>query len=350
MPGFFERTFFGNTIFDYIWFLIAAAVSFLVLKVAERFVVKRLNLVSAKKKRQVDLSALRSVRRNIMPILYLTALYLCTKLLNLSPLLTEWSRHLILAITIAIGASLVSTLAVFVGSRLIKNAADDSQTKTVVKWSVAIIKVLVWTVALILFLDNIGVKISSLITGLGIGGIAIAFAAQAILVDVFCCFTIFFDKPFEVGDFIKTGEHSGTVEHIGLKTTRLRAPNGEQIVLANSDLTKSRINNFKTLEERRVLFTIGVTYETSSEKLRQIPDMIKEIVTSMEDVRFGRAHFCRYGAYSLEFEIVYFVLSKDYGKYMDVNQEIFLKMKDSFERHDIELAYPTQMLLLQKQN
>ena len=166
---------------------------------------------------------------------------------------------------------------------------------------------------LILFLDNIGVKISSLITGLVIGGIAIAFAAQAILVDVFCCFTIFFDKPFEVGDFIKTGEHSGTVEHIGLKTTRLRAPNGEQIVLANSDLTKSRINNFKTLEERRVLFTIGVTYETSSEKRRQIPDMIKEIVTSMEDVRFGRAHFCRYGAYSLEFEIVYFVLSKIMG-------------------------------------
>ncbi len=349
MPRFFERTFFGNTIFDYIWFLIAVAVSFLLLKVLERFFVKRFNQLSARKMKPVDLNLLRSIRRNVMPILYLTALYLCTKLLYLNPTLSRWSRHLVLAVTIAIGAALISTLAVFVSSRHIKNSAEDSQTKTVVRWTVASIKVLIWTVALILFLDNIGVKISSLITGLGIGGIAIAFAAQAILVDVFCCFTIFFDKPFEVGDHIKTGDHSGTVEHIGLKTTRLRALNGEQIVLANSDLTRSRISNYKTLEERRVLFTIGVTFATSHEKLRRMPDMIKDIVASVEDVRFDRAHFCRYGAYSLEFEIVYYILSKDFEKYMDINQEIFLKMKEAFEINDIELAYPTQTLHLQKQ-
>ncbi len=146
---------------------------------------------------------------------------------------------------------------------------------------------------------------------------------------MFCFFTIFFDKPFEIGDFIIAGEQMGTVEHIGVKTTRLRALSGEQLVFSNSDLTGSRIRNYKSMQQRRVVFTLGLTYDTPVETLRRIPGVVKEIVEGEQDTQFGRAHFASYGAYSLNYEIVYFVLSSDYDKYMDVNEQINLKIKEA---------------------
>jgi small-conductance mechanosensitive channel len=157
-------------------------------------------------------------------------------------------------------------------------------------------KTVVWGLALnSIVYDNIGVKITSLVTGLGIGGVAIAFAAQSALADVFCFFTIFFDKPFEIGDFIIAGDNMGTVEHIGVKTTRLRALGGEQLIASNADLTGSRIRNYKTLQQRRVSFTLGVPYDTPSESLKQIPALIREVVESTEDTSFSRAHFASFG-------------------------------------------------------
>ena len=201
--------------------------------------------------------------------------------------------------------------------------------------------------SIILLFDNLGLNITSLLAGLGIGGVALAFSAQSILVDLFCWFTIVFDKPFVVGDFILVGDKSGTVESIGVKTTRLRSLNGEQIILANSDLTKSRINNFKTLVERRVLFKVGVTYDTSSDQLKNIPQLVKTCVEETEGTRFGRTHFVAYGAYSLDFEIVYYVLSNDYDVYLDRLQSVNLKLKEAFEKANIGFAYPTQTLLVQ---
>ena len=211
------------------------------------------------------------------------------------------------------------------------------------------VELVIWSIALILFLDNIGIQITSLVTGLGIGGVALAFAAQAILVDLFCSFTIFFDKPFEIGDFIIVGDQMGTVEYIGMKTTRLRALSGEQLVLANSDLTKSRIQNYKTMAERRVLFKLGVTYDTALAKLKEIPGVIKNIISNVPQTRFGRAHFCAYGAYSLDYEIVYYVLSSDFDIYMDINQEIYFQIKEEFEHRGIEFAFPTQTVQMYNQ-
>ncbi|NLI55091.1 MAG: mechanosensitive ion channel family protein, partial [Clostridiales bacterium] len=217
----------------------------------------------------------------------------------------------------------------------------DESGQLAVKWMARIAKILIWALALILFLDNIGVKITSLVTGLGIGGVAIAFAAQNVLTDIFCFFTIFFDKPFELGDFIIAGDHMGTVEHIGVKTTRLRALGGEQLVVSNADLTGSRIRNFKTMQQRRVLFTLGVTYNTPSEKLRKIPEMIKQVVEETENATFSRAHFAAYGAYSLNIEIVYYVLTSDYDQYMDINQRINFGIMEGFERLGVSFAFPT---------
>jgi small-conductance mechanosensitive channel len=204
--------------------------------------------------------------------------------------------------------------------------------------------VLIWLVAAIMLLGNFGVNISTLVTGLGIGGVAIALASQAILGDLFSYFTIIFDRPFEVGDFIMIGEQSGTVEHIGLKSTRLRSISGEELVMCNKDLTGSRIRNYKRMQNRRVVFTVGLTYDTPVEKLKEAPVQIKSIIESIPFSKFDRSHFFSFGDFNLNVETVYFVTTPDYYKYMDIQQEINFRIKETFESMGIEFAFPTQVV------
>jgi small-conductance mechanosensitive channel len=202
--------------------------------------------------------------------------------------------------------------------------------------------VLVALIAL-LALDNLGVKITPLLAGLGIGGVAIALATQSILGDIFASVSILLDKPFVVGDFIVVGDKMGTVERIGVKTTRVRALSGEQLVFANSDLLTSRIQNFKRMQERRALFSIGVVYHTPPEKLRAIPRIVREAVEHNPRTRFDRCHFKTFGAYSLDFECVYFMLVPDFNAYMDTQQAVNLELFERFAAEGIEFAFPTQV-------
>ena len=203
-----------------------------------------------------------------------------------------------------------------------------------------------WSVVLLLALDNMGVDVTALVAGLGVGGIAVALAAQNILGDLFASLSIVLDKPFVLGDFIIVGDEMGTVEKIGLKTTRVRALSGEQLIFANNDLLDSRIRNFKRMQERRVVFTIGVIYETTQEQLTAIPNIIRSAVESQKDARFDRAHFKEFGDFSLNFETVYYVLVSDYNVYMDVQQAINLRLFEKFAAEGIEFAYPTQKLFV----
>jgi small-conductance mechanosensitive channel len=198
--------------------------------------------------------------------------------------------------------------------------------------------------AIIVALDNFHVEVTAMIAGLGIGGIAIALAAQNILGDLFGSLSIVLDKPFVVGDFIIVGDKLGTVEKIGLKTTRVRALSGEQLVFANTDLLSSRIQNFKRMNERRVVFSIHVPHQTPAEKLEQIPAVLKEAVLRLPEVRFDRAHFKAVGPHSMEFEVVYYVLSRDYAMYMDKQQAINLFIVRRFAEMGVRFAYPTQTL------
>lgn len=207
-------------------------------------------------------------------------------------------------------------------------------------------RVVVWTLTLLLILDHLHFDITALITGLGIGGVAVALAVQNILGDLFASLSIVLDKPFVVGDFMVVGDLRGTVEYIGLKTTRVRSLDGELIVFSNADLLKSRIRNFKRMRERRVAFTIGVTYQTSADQLARIPQLVREAVESQAQTRFDRAHFQAYGDSALIFEVVYYVLSPDYNTYMDIQQAINLRVFRCFEREHIEFAYPTRTLYL----
>lgn len=212
-----------------------------------------------------------------------------------------------------------------------------------------VIMVVLFFVVLLLGLDNLGFKITPLLTGLGIGGIAVALAVQSVLGDLLASLTILLDKPFVVGDFIVVGDKMGTVEKIGIKTTRVRALGGEQLVFANGDLLGSRVQNFKRMQERRAVFTLGIVYETPRELVAKVPSFIREAVESANmagepaRVRFDRSHFKSFGASSLDFETVYIVLSADFNAYMDIQQQVNLAIMDRFASAGIEFAYPTQL-------
>ena len=228
--------------------------------------------------------------------------------------------------------------------------SKDAALERSLKGMSSVIKIIIWALALIFFLDNLGFKISTVIAGLGIGGVAIALAAQAVLGDLFSYFSILFDRPFEVGDFIILDDYLGCVEYVGIKTTRIRSLGGEQLIFSNTDLTNSRVRNYKRMEKRRVLFKLGVTYQTPVEVLKKIPKLIEDIVKGVDDTVFDRAHFFSYGDFSLIFEIVYYVMGPDYNKYMDIQQKINFAIKEKFEKQGIEFAYPTQTLHVSKTN
>lgn len=209
-------------------------------------------------------------------------------------------------------------------------------------------RIILWSIVLLLVLDNLGVNITALVAGLGVGGIAVALAIQTILGDLFASLSIVLDKPFVVGDFLIVGDLLGSVEYVGLKTTRLRSLSGEQLIFSNSDLLKSRIRNFGRMYERRVQFDIGVTYQTPREKIVMIPEIIREAVEKLDKTRFDRSHFKEYGDFALNFESVYYVIGADYNLYMDIQQAINLHIHERFEQEGIEFAYPTQTLFIQK--
>jgi len=206
----------------------------------------------------------------------------------------------------------------------------------------------IWICVLLLALDNVGVNVTALVTGLGIGGIAIALAVQSTLGDLLASLSIVLDKPFIVGDYLVIDQYMGTVENIGLKTTRLRSLSGEQLILSNANILKSNIRNYGRMYRRRVLNTIRVTYQTPIEKLQAIPGMVRDIVLSQQNVTFDRVHFKNFGDFSLDFEYVFFVNTADYNIYMDIQQNINLTLMRLFAEHKIEFAYPTQTLLVEK--
>lgn len=207
-------------------------------------------------------------------------------------------------------------------------------------------RILLWSALVLLGLQNAGVNVSALLTGLGIGGIAVALAVQNILGDLFASVAIVLDRPFVIGDFIIVGDLMGTVEHIGLKTTRLRSLFGEQLIISNAELLQSSIKNYKRMQERRVTFEFRVAYGTPRESVGEIAGMMREIVIRQKNVRFDRAHFRDFGESALNFEVVYYVLSPDYNEYMDIQQAINLEIMERFEEAQIEFAYPTRTVMM----
>jgi small-conductance mechanosensitive channel len=209
-----------------------------------------------------------------------------------------------------------------------------------------LLRILMWSILFLVALGSLGIEITPLVASLGIGGIAAALAVQATLGDLISSFSIYFDRPFDIGDFIVVDDFMGTVQSIGLRTTRVASLGGEQLVFPNSNLTSSRIRNYGRMERRRVAFKVGVEYSSSYAQLEAIPRHVRAIVEAQSDTTFDRSHFSGYGDSSLDFETVYYVLSADYNRFMDIQQAIYLAIFKKFQDEGIGFAFPTRTLYM----
>ncbi len=348
MEEFLNQIYFGNTIQKYIVAIGIFVLVIIVVKVFRLIVLRRLKKWAEKTETTIDDFILVGIKKSVVPIIYYGAIFLSVRSLNLSDSARSILDILsIIVVTFFIIRLITSTLDFSIISYTAKQDAGDKKAKQLKSIS-ALARIIIWSVALVFLLDNLGFDISAVVAGLGIGGIAVALAAQSILGDLFSYFIIFFDRPFELGDYIKVGDKNGTIEHIGIKTTRIRALNGEQLVFSNTDLTSSRLHNFKKLQKRRIVFMLGVIYETPAEKLKMIPELVKNIITEEEKSDYDRGHFKSFGDFSLNFEFVYYVLSPDYSIYMDTQHNINMKIFNKFKEEGIEFAYPTQLVYVNK--
>ena len=352
MQEFLNREYFDNTIWMY---LIAAGIfiaAVILTNIFKLIILKRLKKWSESTETTIDNFIVSGIEKTILPLLYYGAFFIAINTLKLHP---KFSSALniasIILITFFVIKLIISILRYTLNVYLQRKGEGEIEDREKqLKGITTLVSFIIWAVGFIFLLDNLGFEISAVIAGLGIGGIAIALAAQTILGDLFSYFVIFFDKPFKIGDFIIINDKMGAVEYIGIKTTRLRSLGGEQLIFSNTDLVNSRIHNYKRMERRRVVFKLGVLYETTYAQLKQIPPVIKNIIEEIPDATFDRCHFFSYGDFSLVIETVYYVMSADYNKYADIQQEINFKIFEEFEKMKIGFAYPTQTLYLNKQN
>lgn len=342
----------GNTFYDYFMAIVIFVVAMVILKLFQVVVISRLRQLAQKTKTDFD-DVLIDIFTRIKPPFYLlVSIYVAVFSLDLS----FWADKIIQALFLVVVIyEVINGLQKIVDYFLVKYLEKIDQDKTskagsqsMARAASLVVKIVLWVFGVILIMSNLGINVTSLVAGLGIGGIAVALAVQNILGDMFSSFSIYLDQPFKVGDFIMVGQDMGVVEKIGIKTTRIRTLQGEELVVSNNELTKARIQNFKKMQKRRVVFSIGVIYGTSAEKLEQIPAIIKDIIDKADKADFDRCHFKMYGDFNLIYETVFFVNSSDYNQYMDINQEINLGIYKAFEEVGIVFAYPTQTIELKK--
>lgn len=350
---FFQQTYFQNRVIDYIIVIAIFILLLISIKIIKSILFKLLKTWAKKTTTKIDDKFVKAFEQKIKPFLnlsYFGAFYISIKQLTIDSHIERFFNIFIIILLTFFGIQFLLSITIYGLETYWVKKEKDQAKKQALKGIITVIKIIVWGIFLIILLDNLGIKISALVAGLGIGGIAIALAAQSVLGDLFSYFIIFFDRPFEIGDFIIIGDFLGTVEDIGIKTTRLRSLGGEELIFSNQDLTNSRVRNYKRMNRRRIVFKFGVIYQTTLTQLKKIPQIVEEIITQIPEATFDRAHFASYADFSLNFEVVYYINNSDYKKYMDIQQEINFQLKEIFEKQKIEFAYPTQTVFLTNEN
>ena len=346
MNSFWSQVYFHNSVRD--WFIALAIIvgGIIVLRIIQAVVVSWVQKFATRTASTFDDFLVVLIRRIAVPYFYLATVFAAAHYLVLPPAITRVFQIAWIFISVFFVVQLINSLISYTFRRFTKSEEQASPQYKQARGILIIVRTIIWFLGILFLIDNLGYNISTILAGLGVGGIAIALAAQTVLGDLFSYLVIFFDKPFENGDFIAIGDKMGSVEYIGIKTTRLRTPGGEQLIMSNTDLTNSRVQNYKRMMKRRVLFTIGVEYATDPEKIKRIPQLIKASVLEQEGVEFERSHFSGFGDFSLKYETVYHVLNPDFGHYMDVHQNVSFSIMDKLRAEEIEFAFPTQKVLM----
>jgi small-conductance mechanosensitive channel len=341
-----DQVYLGNSVRAYLTAAGTALAVLIAVRLVIHVVVKRLGLLAKRTRTSVDDTVIRILGATRTLLAAIVAVEVGAQILALRPDVAGWLRlAAVLAFLLQVGLWLSAAVtATAVRMREKKMAAGDTAGLGIITMIGLFGRIVVWVIVVLLALDNLGVNITAAVAGLGIGGIAVALAAQNILGDIFASVSIMLDQPFIIGDTIHVGDLVGTVEHIGVKTTRLRSVNGEQLVFSNGDLLTSRLRNYQRMAERRVVFTAGVTYQTPVATLERIPQVVRQIIDQEPSARFDRTHLRGFGASSIDFEIVYWVKVPDYAVHMDLLQRINLEILRQFERLGVDFAYPTQTL------
>lgn len=343
----------SNTGLDYFYAFLIFLASLMVLKIFQIIILNRLSKLAQKTKTDLDDALIGTFRDIRPPFYFLISLYLSVKSLILPLLLLKILKVLLIVVVVyevirAIEKVLDYLINLYFSKKDNKDISIHS--KAMIKTLQGIIKAFLWLIGIILILSNLGINITSLVASLGIGGIAIALALKNIISDILSSFSIYIDKPFEVGDFIALGTDKGTVEKIGLKSTRIKTPQGEELVIPNQELTSVRVQNFRKMKERRASFNLGVVYGTSQMKLKSIPRIIKEIIKKEKLAEFDRCYFTTFGDFSLIYEVVFYINSREYVDFLKTKHKINLEIYKQFEKEGIEFAYPTQTLVVDKVN
>ena len=340
-----------NTREGLIFALMVFAVLVVLLQIFHIYILAYLKKFSKKSKTKLDDTIIEFLQKISWKFYILIALYAAVKYLTLTPLIDKIINYMMFIVVVYYGAKFLNTLIGYFAERQISKAIkeDENEDTTLITVLGKIFKAIVWILAALMLLSNLGFNITSLIAGLGIGGIAIAFALQNILEDLFSSFTIYFDKPFKKGDFIVIGQDMGVIKNIGIKSTRIQTLQGQELIVSNKELTNTRINNYKRMEKRRIVFSFGVEYGTSISQLKKINSIVSETIKKIKLSSLDRVHFKEFGPSSLNYEVVYYLNSNDYNKYMDTQQEINFELKKRFEKEKISMAFPTQTVYLRKE-
>ncbi len=350
MENLLTTSYYNNTVQDYLIVTGGILLGMAILRVFKKTLLKRLKKWTDTTETNIDNFIVAGIEEFGLPILNFIIIYIAVGYLTLSEKATVYAHGAIAVVITYFSLRLISSTVLIVLQSHVRRQEQGEEKVKQLGGIMLLLNVFIWAIGLLFLFDNLGYNVTTIIAGLGIGGIAIALAAQNILGDLFNYFVIFFDRPFEIGDFIVIDDKKGTVEHIGIKTTRVKSLSGEQLVFSNSDLSNSRIHNFKRMERRRISFTLGVVYETDPSLLREIPTLIKNILAEQQEVTLDRVHFLSYGDYSLKFEIVYYVENSDFNRYADIQHDINLRIFDVFREKNIQFAYPSQTVFMGRES
>ena len=346
MQNFWEQIWWNNSLHTYAVVVAEIIALWIVFRLFKKIIIAALKKITGRTASDVDDAIVAAAEKFIIPYIYLTINYAIIEQLNFSPHAENVLKVIIAVITAYFFVRFINHVIHLTVLLYMQKKEEPPERITQLNGILLVMKTLVWVGGTLMLIENLGYNITTIITGLGIGGIAIALAAQNILGDLFSYFVIFFDKPFEIGDNISVNNNTGIVERIGIKTSHIRSVSGEQLIIPNADLVKSTIRNIKRLERRGVTFKLNVRYDTPEEKLRSLPELLKTIINKHEHASFERCHLIAFGDFSLAYETLYFIDSPDMVTYLNIQQDIYLEIMTAFRNEGIDFAFPGQTFIL----
>ncbi|AKF08491.1 mechanosensitive ion channel family protein [Sandaracinus amylolyticus] len=348
MEELLDIRFFGNPLLRWGIALLVAAAVIAALVIAKRLAVSRLAKLSDRTATRLDDVVVKVIEQTSTMTILVAGVAAGVRSLDLPRDGDLWlGRVMIIVLAIQVGSWITNAVRLLLETRVGVDVQPGQRTMGAALGFAT--NLVVWAVLVLLVLSNFGVEVSTLVAGLGIGGIAAALAVQNVLGDLFAAFSIYVDRPFDLGDFVIVDTYMGTVEKIGWRSTQLRSLSGEMIVLANSDLSRARIRNFKRMSERRAVVTFGVQYDTPNAKLAAIPGIVRQTIEAIEGLRFDRSHFVKLGESSLDFETVFYVTTPDFNAFADRQQQLLLSLHRRFEDEGISFAFPTRTVVVQRE-